>query len=246
LESPPPQRLSLSLQSHLFELQLCCEPPNEGHCVLVVQVHWPEASPLPEAATQVPEAQVTPHTPQFVGSAPRSLHAVALGAVEQHTLLAPPHCLCRQFGSAQSTSMSQSLSTPSLHEFSTPPLPPPIGQVQVPPSQTEPAPQMLTPHWQLPLLQVLACTGSHAVHTTPLSPQALTLLPLWQVLPLQQPLQLLVSHTHTPFWQRWPELQMGPVPQVHAPAAEQPSARVDEHELQLPPGGPQLERVCGL
>jgi hypothetical protein len=46
----------------------------------------------------------------------------------------------------------------------------------------------------------LACVALQAEHTTPPVPQLARVFPVTQLLPLQQPVQVAGSQTHTPPW----------------------------------------------
>lgn len=93
--------------------------------------------------------------PQLFGSFVRFLHAVALGAVEQHAVPAPLQALWRQFVSAQSICPSQSLSMPSPHTVSV--VPPSVVQLQLPATQVEVLPHCgFVPQRQVPAEQVSA------------------------------------------------------------------------------------------
>ena len=86
-----------------------------------------------------------------------------------------------------------------------------------------------------------------AVHTAPPLPHADCEVPLAQVLPLQHPLlQVVGSHTQLPDdEQRCPLLHCGPLPQAHAPVAEQLSERVELQLAQDPALMPQWPCVGG-
>lgn len=66
------------------------------------------------------------------------------------------------------------------------------------------------------------------------------MLPAWQKFTMQQPAQEVELHTQLPPTHCWPDWQAGPAPQLHAPLAEQLSARIGSHATQVDPAGPQL------
>jgi hypothetical protein len=68
-----------------------------------------------------------------------------------------------------------------------------------------------------------------------------------QLVPSQQPVeQEVAAHPHMPFWQRRPGPQAGPVPQLHVPVAEQPSAATGSHPTHTAPPTPQVASDGGL
>jgi hypothetical protein len=53
------------------------------------------------------------------------------------------------------------------------------------------------------------------------------------------------SQMQAPFAQCWLDVQAGPLPQVHVPEAEHPSANATSHATQATPMVPHAARVCG-
>jgi hypothetical protein len=74
--------------------------------------------------------------------------------------------------------------------------------------------------------------SGHAAQAWPALPQAVSTRPVSHVVPLQQPLHVVGSHTHLPPTQCWFEAHAGPVPQAHVPSDPQPSLAVAEHPRQ--------------
>jgi hypothetical protein len=93
---------------------------------------------------------------------------------------------------------------------------------------------------QVPLaLQPSALVRSQLLQATPLTPQAVTVGGVVQVLPVQQPVpQELASHTQAPPLQRWPAPQAAPEPHLHAPPV-QLSALLRSQPTQALPASPQ-------
>ena len=116
--------------------------------------------------------------------------------------------------------------------------------MQLPAEQRRPVPQAaLEPQRQLPRLeQVSALSGSQAVQLAPPVPQVAGERAL-QVEPWQQPSgQEVASQVQAPPTQRWPGPQALPAPQLHAPAAEQASARLGSQAVHSSPPTPQEPR----
>jgi hypothetical protein len=132
-----------------------------------------------------------------------------------------------------------------------PPEQQPPGQVlalhpQLPAVQVMPVPQGApAPHRQPPAVQLSALVPQ-VVQAAPPAPQLAVEVPVLQVLPLQQPLQVTPSQTQLPETQCRFEVQALFEPQRHAPADEQLSAVVLLQPVQLAPLVPQLPRVGGL
>jgi hypothetical protein len=80
----------------------------------------------------------------------------------------------------------------------------------------------------------------HVAHAAPPDPHAAALLPGVHMLPLQQPLHEVASHTHAPLAQCWPDAQAAPLPHRQLPLASQPSAVRESHAWHAPPCTPQL------
>jgi hypothetical protein len=175
-------------------------PAGVGQSVAVVQPQVPDVKPPPEMGVQVPVEHVTPQMPQFIGSFERFLQAVALAAVEQHTVPAPLHVLWRQSVSAQSVVPSQSLSTPSPHVVSVAAVGvhEQVAAVPVPMQVDVPVQAGPVPHRHAPAVQRLACAALQALHVAPAVPQAIVVVAVTQVLPLQQPAHVAESQTQTP------------------------------------------------
>lgn len=103
------------------------------------------------------------------------------------------------------------------------------------------------PQAHVPAVQASASPEPQVVHTAPPSPQADSEVPWAQLLPLQQPVQLVVSQTQVPpVLQRSPNEHCGLLPHRQAPLDEQLSDRVLEHCWQLCAMVPQWPRVGGL
>lgn len=110
-------------------------------------------------------------------------------------------------------------------------------ELQLGPEQ-QPVAQVAAQPEQAPALQV--SPPGQLAHALPPLPQAPAVLPARHMLPLQQPVpQETPSHTQDPLRQRWPELHAPPVPQTHAPAAEQLSAAPAGQAAQAAPAAPQ-------
>ena len=120
------------------------------------------------------------------------------------------------------------------------------SQTQAPPEQRCPCLQpAFMPQAQLPLVQRSARLGSQAAQLVPPVPQ-LASEEVWQPFwASQQPLQLMASHTHCPFMQRWPALHAAPTPQRQLPAA-QVSESWAPHARQTLPPVPQLDTDGGM
>jgi hypothetical protein len=106
-----------------------------------------------------------------------------------------------------------------------------------------PVPQELpVPHWQLPVEQLLATTGSQVPQVTPPVPHAMTSVPGMQTLLRQHPL----GHD-VPSQMHEAPLQRSPGPQLWPPSHEQPPAELHPslagHVTQLPPLGPHWAGV---
>jgi hypothetical protein len=210
-------------------------------------VHTPDEWPPLVAGEHAPEEHANPHTPQLAASVVRFLHEVAFGAVEQHTVPTPLQALCRQSGSAQSMRPSQSSSTPSPQLVSVAP----VGvheQVALEPLPVQvelPTHAACVPHRQAPPVQRFAFAELQAVQVAPAVPQVEVVGEVMQVLPLQQPAQFAGSQTQVPAEHFWPVPHFAAPPQVHTPAALQPSACVALHAAQVAAAVPQLAAVGG-
>jgi hypothetical protein len=214
-----------------------------------LHVQTPEEWPALVAAVHVfPLVQASPQTPQFAASVVRFLQAVAFAAVEQHTVPTPLQALCRQSGSAQSTNPSQSSSTPSPQVVSVAP----VGvheQVALAPLPVQvelPTHAAWVPHRQAPPVHRLALVALQAVQVAPAVPQAAVVGVATQVLPLQQPAQVVGSQTQVPAWHFCPVPHFAAPPQVHTPAALQPSAWVALQAEHAAAPVPQLAVVGGV
>ena len=87
----------------------------------------------------------------------------------------------------------------------------------------------------------------HVEHAKPPVPQALALVPGWQLVPWQQPAHDVESHAHAPAMQRCPVPQAAPAPQLQPPLAEQPSPTpVIVQLVHAPPAVPQVVADRGL
>lgn len=80
---------------------------------------------------------------------------------------------------------------------------------------------------------------------TPPLPHSLTEDPGRQVVPAQQPVQLVPLHTHAPPTQACPDAQAALTPQRQLPLV-QLSARSVLQAVQPPPLVPQVARLCAL
>jgi hypothetical protein len=104
----------------------------------------------------------------------------------------------------------------------------PIGHevalhTQFPPWQSWPmehAPA-IAPHTQTPAALQASVVPMHVIHTFPPAPQALALVAVTQVEPMQHPVQPdVVLQTHCPLMQRLPDPQAALVPHRHVPAEQ--------------------------
>jgi hypothetical protein len=144
-------------------------------------------------------------------------------------LLLDEQLLPLQSGSAQSMRVSESLSSPSLHELS--------GVVQLLRLQLNPEPHTEpVPHLHTPAVQVSALVELQAVQVLPGSPHAAGAVPGLQTFPLQQPPgQLVASHTHElPVLQRWPGRQAAPLPHLQLPPVQVSAVAVHAAQF-IPP-----------
>jgi hypothetical protein len=148
-----------------------------------------------------------------------------------------------QLVSAQSVNVSQSLSSPSLQ----------LVSLDCPPAQHAPLLQTLplaqvaeVPHLHAPAVQLSAREELQPVQVPPSAPQLLVEVPEEQLLPLQQPVQLLGSHTQLPNAQCWPVEHALFEPQWQLPPAEQLSAVMAEQLVQLLALAPQDASVAGV
>lgn len=124
-----------------------------------------------------------------------------------------------------------------LPALQVPPVHTPLVQV-CPTAHAPPVPQR-----QVPVAEQLFAPPGHAAHAPPSGPQAVTDSAV-QVFPVQQPVvHDVASQTQAPPTQRWPAAHAAPVPQVHAPAAEQPSVVSLLQTLQAWPAGPHVATV---
>jgi hypothetical protein len=84
------------------------------------------------------------------------------------------------------------------------------------------------------------------MQAVPPDPHLPLLVPGLHITPSQQPLgQDVASQTHVPLTHRVPCWHASVVPQAHAPAAEQVSARVGSQATQVPPSMPHAARDAG-
>jgi hypothetical protein len=123
------------------------------------------------------------------------------------------------------------------------------SQTHLPPRQRWPVPQAgPAPQAQVPAaVQASATVESHDWQTLPLAPHRPKVGVARQVDPSQQPLeQEFGPQPQLPFTQRPPAEQGGPVPHVHIPVAEQPSAVVLSHSTHTAPPVPQVVIAAGL
>jgi hypothetical protein len=158
-------------------------------------------------------------------------------------LLLPEQLRPEQLVSAQSMAESQSLSCVSLQLLS----------LVCPPAQHAPLLQVLplaqvaeVPHRHAPAVQLSARLELQLVQVPPSAPQLLVEVPDEQLLPLQQPAQLVGSHTQLPDEQCWPVEQAPFVPHLQVPVAEQLSAVRVEQLVQLLALAPQAASVAGV
>ncbi len=98
------------------------------------------------------------------------------------------------------------------------------------------------PQLHFPATHRSAVVGLHDWHAAPPAPHD-GYAPDWHWLPAQQPLeQLVASHTHVLFTQRWPAPHAEPLPQRHEPFV-QLSANVRLHAVHVAPLLPHCEVV---
>lgn len=123
------------------------------------------------------------------------------------------------------------------------------SQTHLPPTQRWPVPQAgPAPQAQVPAaVHASATVGSQDWQTLPLAPHRPKVGVARQVVPSQQPFEHEFGpQPQLPFTQRAPAEQAGPLPQVHPPLAEQPSAVVLSHSTQTAPPVPQVVIAEGL
>ena len=117
------------------------------------------------------------------------------------------------------------------------------SHTQAPPEQCRPWAQgSLVPHWHVPPLpQRSVVVALQLMQEAPATPQVVGVL-CSHVVPLQQPSAHEVeSQRHLPETHACPAAHAEPLPHVHWPAAEQPSATIVSHEVQALPGAPHIE-----
>jgi len=114
-------------------------------------------------------------------------------------------------------------------------------QTHLPPEQICPAAQATAPpQVHAPAVQASA-VAPHATHAEPAFPHAVVASVVVHVDPEQHPLAHdVASQTQAPPEQTWPALHAAPVPQAHAPEAEQRSDFVVSHAWHATPSVPQL------
>lgn len=102
------------------------------------------------------------------------------------------------------------------------------------------------PQRHSPVTHCDARLESQAVHAPPPTPQAASVLPLWQTEPSQHPLgHDIASHTHMLPLHRWPVEHAAPEPQPHEPSARHTLLLVVLQFMHVPPSTPQLPDVGG-
>lgn len=113
-----------------------------------------------------------------------------------------------------------------------------VGVTQLVPEQHPLAQLVALQPSQAPLKQ--RSTPGQVPQLPPPAPQAAGVVPGKHVVPEQQPAHEVGSQTQWPPEQCWPGSHWAPVPQVHAPELEQPSARVVSQLMQVEPIVPQV------
>lgn len=131
------------------------------------------------------------------------------------------------------------------------PLQQPVGHdaavhTQAPPTHACPAWQAAPlPHRQTPEALHPSAVGPQLAHAPPAVPHCAADDRHWSC--SQQPdAQLVASHRHAPARQRCPAAQAAPVPQAHAPDAEQLSDFVASHARHMAPDAAQVPTPGGL
>jgi len=197
---------------------------------------WQSMSP--SQSLSMPSVQLT--SVAGVGVTPWQAQVVPL---QVNRLLVPEQLRPAQFVSAQSMKVSQSLSSPSLQ----------LNSLVCPPAQHAPLLQLLplaqvaeVPHLQPPPVQLSARVELQLVQVPPSAPQLLVEVPDEQVLPLQQPEQLVLSQTQLPDAQCCPAEQALLVPQRQFPPEEQLFAVMAEQVVQLLALAPHAASVAGV
>jgi len=239
----------------LLALQLLHTPPAQGPS----PQFWQTPPPLPHIAAVVPGRQEMPeqhpdghdvpsqtHTPAWQrapsahgGPFPQAQAPIGvqrLAVAPQRTQAAPA---TPQVAGARGRHTPPA-QQPSTHAAA--------SHTQAPPTQRWPAVQAApAPHTHTPLaVQVSDVTGSHGLQTLPAVPH-FAKLGVAQLLPSQQPVeQETAPQPQTPFWQRRPAPQAGPVPQVQVPVGEQPSAAAGSQPTHTAPPTPQVASDGGL
>jgi hypothetical protein len=236
------------------EVESQTQPPLEHRKPLAHSAPWPQPQlparlqPSDRWGSQTPQA--APFTPQVAGPGVRQvvpeqqpgqviaqplqappLHVCPLGHIS-HAVPALPHA----FGFSDSTQMSF-VQQPIGHEVP--------SQVQVPPRQCCPGPQVdCEPQLHTPAAEQLSVSsGSQVAQATPSIPQAPTEEGLQTPL-LQQPSgQLVPSQTQSPVRQCWCSPQAGSVPHRQLPSAEQV---LERSRSQLTQVAPLTPHVSGL
>jgi hypothetical protein len=243
-----------------------------GHDV-DVQAHippthaWPGAHSVPPPHVHAPAVQasdlvashaeqVTPFTPHvgdddIVHVVPPTQHPVGHDAASQ-THAPPTHACPAAHGAPLPHRHSPAVEHPSAFVASqathaSPPTPHAVGDraLHVGPEQQPVAHIWVQPE-HAPAVQV--SPAGQLAHALPALPQAVSLFPGSQLLPLQQPEpHETASHTHTPFRHCCPEAHAAaPVPQVHAPAGEHPSEVSAGQVPHVAPGGAQVFSDSGV
>jgi hypothetical protein len=93
---------------------------------------------------------------------------------------------------------------------------------------------------------VHACPAGHGAHVLPPLPHMPSIVPGRHIGPTQQPGHEAASHTQVPLRHCWPDPHARTDPQVHAPAAEHPSAIARLHAPHVAPGAPQVFTENGV
>lgn len=229
-----------------------------SHTQVPPRQRWPAAQAAEPPQWQAPPWQLSAPAPHAPHAAPEPPHSAAVGTTHWFPLQQP---VGHEVPSQRQAPLTQCSPLPHA---------PPMPQRQPPSEQLSaeagshaeqsapPAPQFAAPGaWHAPLRQqppsqLLAPQPLHAWFThawppghcwqaTPPLPHAVPASPGRHWLPLQQPGQLVGSHTQAPATHFWPVPHAGPAPQLQPPSAH-PSAFAP-HAPQAAPWRPQAATV---
>lgn len=203
-------------------------------------LHWQKGvPPLPPAPQYCPEPHWSSlpqrHTPSSQRVERPAVQAWQAPPPRPHVAV-PPSCARHWLPSQQ----------PLGHESA--------SQTHVPPRQRWPGAQAgLLPHRHAPLAQTLVpASAVQSAHWLPALPHEALVGGVTQVVPWQHPVaQDAASHTHTPFWHRWPTAQGAPLlPHWQPPAIVQALERLSQlaHATPPPPhrGKPVVSQLAPL